>query len=127
MLLNFCNTISSSTILVIDDELPVLNMLKLILTRNGFMVDTAENGEEGIKKIESKNYALILTDIKMPGISGDQVLDYLRNKIKRLTPVIGMSGTPWLLDQSDYDAVLPKPCSMKETLVLINQLITESS
>ncbi len=91
------------------------------------MVDTAGNEEEGIKKIESKNYALILTDIKMPGISGDQVLDYLRNKIKRLTPVIGMSGTPWLLDQSDYDAVLPKPCLMKETLVLINQLITEFS
>ncbi len=127
MFLNFCNAISSSTILVIDDELPVLNMLKLILTRDGFMVDTAENGEEGIKRIESKNYALILTDIKMPGISGDQVLDYLRNKINRLTPVIGMSGTPWLLNQSDYDAVLPKPCSMKETLVLINQLITESS
>ena len=42
MFLSFCNAISSSTILVIDDELPVLNMLKLILTRNGFMVDTAD-------------------------------------------------------------------------------------
>ncbi|MCD4674783.1 MAG: response regulator, partial [Desulfobacula sp.] len=59
------------------------NMLKLILTRNGFMVDTAESGEEGIKKIDLKNYTLTLTDIKMPGISGDQVLDYLRNIIKK--------------------------------------------
>ena len=127
MILNFCNTIFSSTILVIDDELPVLNMLKLILTRNGFMVDTAGSGEEGIKKINLKNYNLILTDIKMPDISGDQIFDYLRNKIKKLTPIIGMSGTPWLLDQSDYDAVLPKPCSIKETLAVINQFMTESS
>jgi DNA-binding response OmpR family regulator len=127
MFLSFCDTISSSTILIIDDEIPVLNMLKLFLTRNGFMVDTAGSGEEGIKKIGLKNYTLILTDIKMPGISGDRILDYLHNKIKKLIPVIGMSGTPWLLDQSDYNAVLPKPCPMKETLALINQVITESS
>jgi len=127
MFLSFCNAISSSSILVIDDELPILNMLKSFLTRNDFMVDIAGNGEEGIKRIESKNYALILTDIKMPGISGDQVHDYMRNKMKKSTPIIGMSGTPWLLDQSNFDAVLSKPCSMKETLAVINQLITESS
>jgi len=94
-----------------------------MLSRNGYIVDTAANGEKGIKKIESNEYSLVLTDIKMPGISGEQVLYYLRNKIKKSTPVIGMSGTPWLLDQSDYDAVLPKPCSMKEALDLIRQFI----
>jgi len=112
-------------ILIIDDELPVLNMLKLFLTRKGFMVDTARNGEDGIQKIDSNNYTLILTDIKMPGISGDQILDYLRNKIKKSTPVVGMSGTPWFLEQNDYDAVLSKPCSMKEVLAVINQFIKE--
>jgi len=127
MFLSFSDAISSLSILVIDDEPPVLNVLESFLTRNGFMVDTAGNGEEGIKKIESKNYALILTDIKMPGISGDQVHDYLRNKIKKSTPIIGMSGTPWLLDQSNFDAVLPKPFSIKEILTVINQLITESN
>ncbi len=124
MFLSFCNAISSSTILVIDDELPVLNMLKLILTRNGFMVDTAESGEEGIKKIDLKNYNLILTDIMMPDISGDQILEYIKGKKKSLIPVIGMSGTPWLLDQKKFDAILSKPCSMKETLTVINQFIT---
>ena len=43
-------------ILVIDDEVPILNMLKLMLTRIGFLVDTAESGEEGIKKINSNDY-----------------------------------------------------------------------
>jgi len=114
-------------ILVIDDEVPILNMLKLMLTRIGFLVDTAESGEEGIKKINSNKYALILTDIEMSGISGDQILNYLKNEKKSPIPVVGMSGTPWLLDQSDFDAVLSKPFSLKEIVRVINQLITESS
>ena len=114
-------------ILVVDDEVPILNMLKLRLSRIGFTVDTAVDGKDAINKIDQNFYNVILTDIKMPGISGDQILDYLRNKIKKSTPVIGMSGTPWLLAESHFDAVLSKPCTMKETLAAINQLITESS
>lgn len=113
-------------ILVIDDEVPILNMLKKLLTRTGFLVDTAESGEEGIKKINSNNYALILTDIEMSGISGDKILHYVKNEKKSSIPVFGMSGTPWLLDQSDFNAVLPKPFSLKETVRVINHLITES-
>jgi len=108
-------------ILVIDDELAILTMLESILSRKGYAVNTAVSGEEGIRKIENNEYSLILTDIKMSGISGYQVFDYLRNKIKKSTPVVGMSGTPWLLDQSNFDAVLPKPYHMKELLDLIHK------
>ncbi|MBU0464910.1 MAG: response regulator [Proteobacteria bacterium] len=113
---------TANPILVIDDEASILMLLERILSRNGYAVDTAANGEEGIRKIENNEYSLILTDIEMSGISGDQVLDYLRNTIKKSTPVVGMSGTPWLLDQSDFDAVLPKPYHMKELLDLVSQL-----
>ncbi|MBU1696227.1 MAG: response regulator [Proteobacteria bacterium] len=108
-------------ILIIDDEISILKVSERILSRNGYGVDMAANGEEGIRKIENNEYSLILTDIEMSGISGDQVLDYLRNKIKKSTPVVGMSGTPWFLDQSNFDAVLPKPYSMKELLDCISQ------
>jgi len=108
-------------ILVIDDETSILKLLELILSRNGYAVETAGNGEEGIRKIERNQYSLILTDIKMPGISGIQVLDYLRNTIKKTTPIIGMSGTPWLLDQGEFDAVIEKPCLIKEILDLVSQ------
>ena len=113
---------TTKPILVIDDEASLLMLLKRILSRNGYAVDTAMNGEEGIQKITNNEYSLILTDIKMSGISGDQVLDHLRNKIKKLTPIVGMSGTPWLLDQIGFDAVLTKPYYMKELLDLISQL-----
>jgi len=114
-------------ILVIDDEVPILKMLTLQLTRMGFCVDTAKSGKEGMKKINSNSYNLILTDIKMPDISGDQILQYIKFTKGNNFPVVGMSGTPWLLDQHDYDAVLSKPCSMKETLVAINHLIIDLS
>ncbi|WP_299979209.1 response regulator [Desulfobacula sp.] len=80
-------------ILIIDDELPILNLLSKSLTRNGYTVDTAESGEKGIKKIASNNYSLILTDMKMPGLSGEQVLQYSKQIQNKLTPVVGMSGT----------------------------------
>jgi len=125
MFFAFCGAIASATILIIDDEVPILKMLKLKLTRKGFIVDTAASGEEGMEKINSNTYDLILTDIKMPGISGDQIFDYLKKEKKSSTPVVGMSGTPWLLDQCDFAAVLSKPCSMKEALAVINQLMKE--
>jgi len=110
-------------ILIIDDELPILSLLSKSLARNGYSVDTVENGEKGIKKIESNNYCLIFTDIKMPGLSGEQVLQHLRNTQNALTPVVGMSGTPWLLDQTDFDAVLEKPFSMKKLLKVARQFV----
>jgi len=109
------------SILIIDDEKPILEMLKFSLSRKGYPVDTAANGEEGIRKMENNEYNLILTDIKMPGISGHQVLEHIRNKTKKLIPVVGMSGTPWFLDRSGFDAVLSKPCYMKELLDLIQK------
>ena len=123
MFSTFCCAIVYKTILVIDDEIAILKMLKLKLIRLGFLVDTAESGEEGLKKINSNKYALVLTDIKMPGISGDRILHYVKDEKKSSIPVVGMSGTPWLLDQNDFDAILSKPCSLKETGEVLCRLI----
>ena len=50
----FCCAITYGTILVIDDEAAILKMLKLKLIRSGFLVDTAESGEEDLKRINLK-------------------------------------------------------------------------
>ncbi len=110
-------------VLIIDDEISILKLMERILSRNGYPVDTAQSGEEGIQKIDQNDYSLVLTDIKMSGISGNQVSSYLKNDIKKTTPVIGMSGTPWLLDEKKFDAVLVKPHSMHELLDLLEQYI----
>ncbi len=124
MLLNFCTAKPpEKSILIIDDELSILDMLKLSLTRNGYTVDTAQSGEEALKKNKSNGYNIILTDIQESGISGIQVLKHLKND-EDPTRVIGMSVTPWLLDQKNFDAVLSKPCTLDELQDTIAQVIT---
>lgn len=110
-------------ILIIDDEPSILLFFRLCLSRRGYRVDVAKNGKDGIEKIEANHYKVIITDIKMYAFSGDQILYYLRNVLNDLTPVIGMSGTPGLLDYNDFDAVLHKPCSIKEILKVLDRFI----
>jgi DNA-binding response OmpR family regulator len=58
----------------------------------------------------------------MPDVSGRQVSRELK-KIKGNTiPVVGMSGTPWLLDHDLFDAVLPKPYSLKKLFAVISSM-----
>jgi YesN/AraC family two-component response regulator len=71
-----------STILIIDDELPTLQMLSLYLEACGHTVLTAENETQGLEVFKREQPPIVLTDIKMPGRDG---LDVLR-QIKSLAP-----------------------------------------
>lgn len=71
-----------STILIIDDELPTLQMLSLYLEACGHHVLTAENESQGLEIFQRELPPIVLTDIKMPGRDG---LDVLR-QIKSLAP-----------------------------------------
>jgi YesN/AraC family two-component response regulator len=71
-----------STILIIDDELPTLQMLSLYLEACGHNVLTAENETQGLEVFKREQPPIVLTDIKMPGRDG---LDVLR-QIKSLSP-----------------------------------------
>jgi len=65
-------------LLLIDDERPILEVLDLSLTSEGYEVITAESGHEGLKIFEEENLKLVLTDIKMPGIDGIDVLKKIK-------------------------------------------------
>jgi len=72
--------------LIIDDEKAILKLLYKMLSRIGFLVDTAETCEEGISKINSNPYDLIFTDIKMPGMLGDDAFKYVRSDLNSARP-----------------------------------------
>lgn len=65
-------------LLVVDDDDSFRELMKTILTNEGFSVDTAPNGEEGIHKARNRSYDLILLDLRMPGIDGIETLKILK-------------------------------------------------
>jgi two-component system phosphate regulon sensor histidine kinase PhoR len=69
-------------ILVVDDEKRIRDGCHKVLTQEGFEVDGAETGEAGIKMIEDAHYDIVLLDLKMPGLSGFDVL----GNVKALHP-----------------------------------------
>lgn len=70
-------------ILVIDDEKPTLSMFRLFLNAYGFTVFTAENGEAGLHVFQKEQPSIVITDIKMPGMDGLEVL----KRIKEMNPL----------------------------------------
>lgn len=78
-------------ILVIDDEKPTLMMFRLTLASYGHDVLTAENGQEGLDVFTREHPGIVLTDIKMPGMNGIEVLKRIK-EIDPSTEVIVITG-----------------------------------
>ncbi|MCF8076483.1 MAG: response regulator [Desulfotignum sp.] len=117
-------TVSSRPkVLVIDDEKAISKMLAMALSRKGYDVDTADNGEQGVEKLHMADYDLVITDMRMGKMTGDDVLLEVRQLKGDRLPVIAMSGTPWLMDNSRFDAVLAKPYQLKDLFDLIRKFI----
>ncbi len=55
-----------STVLVIDDEKGILQIIRQVLTRFGHNVETATDGQEGIRKFDDGSFDIVITDIRMP-------------------------------------------------------------
>ena len=65
-------------ILVVDDEKATLSMLSLLLDAYGYAVLTAENGESGLEIFRNERPSIVLTDIKMPGMDGIEMLQKIK-------------------------------------------------
>jgi CheY-like chemotaxis protein len=78
-------------VLVIDDDAVVGRSFDRVLSDKGYEVDTARNGEEGLQDIESQDYDVIFTDIKMPGMDGLEVAERIKARCP-WTPVVVITG-----------------------------------
>jgi len=111
-----------TTILVVDDEAYIRQLLQRILEVEGYNVVTAASGQEAVDKVSSGNINLVLLDIIMPGMDGIQTLELIREKSD--IPVIMVTGigdlpslsTSLVLGADDY---IRKPFRSKELIARI--------
>ena len=75
-------------ILVIDDEQSTLNMLRLLLSACGYTVLTADNGETGLEIFRQEAPGIVLTDIRMPGLDGIEVLKQLKTMDTKVEVIV---------------------------------------
>jgi CheY-like chemotaxis protein len=80
-------------ILVIDDEPDILIILKKILSSEGHHVDTASDGNVGLRLLEAHSYDLVITDIVMPDSDGFEVLMAMNKKYPDIKRIVISGGT----------------------------------
>ena len=118
-------------ILVVDDDFEVTETLRHALTREGFEVSVAADGNLGIAHAETKRPDLLILDMMMPKRSGFLVLEYLRqSENNSKTPVIMITGNQGnrhrqyaeLLGVNDY---IQKPFAIDRILESVKKLLGE--
>jgi len=124
------------TILIIDDEKAIRKTLQEILTFEGYTIDEASDGEEGLQKFKNKTYDVVLCDIKMPKVDG---IEFLQRAVESNpdVPVIMISGHGNIetaveaVKKGAYDFI-QKPPDLNRLLITIrnaqekNKLVTET-
>ncbi|WP_019422054.1 response regulator transcription factor [Paenibacillus sp. OSY-SE] len=110
-------------VLIIEDEEKISRLLQLELSHEGYHVELAENGREGLQKALSKAWDLIILDIMLPELNGIEVLRRLR-KIDTCTPIIILTArntTPEKVSGLDQGAndYITKPFEIEELLARI--------
>jgi CheY-like chemotaxis protein len=120
-------TSRNKTILVIEDDLDILSVIIKNLEHLGYHVITATDGMEGLKRLESDVYDLVVTDIVMPYVSGVGVVTAIKEKHPHI-PVIAITGygkePEMAAMEKEVDLVLAKPFKMSVLNDHIARLLT---
>ena len=113
------------SVLVVDDESGILDTLRILLRNEGFEVTTAQGGKAGLEQIRSGTHDIILSDVRMPQVSGLDILTAAREQ-DPMTPVILMTAQASL--QSAISAVnsgafyyIQKPFSNDELVAILRR------
>ena len=121
---------SKKKILLVDDEPTLLSLMRKILKEEGFTIDIAENGETALKKVRTFRPDLVLLDIMMPGMSGVEVCQKMRDdpktkdvKVMFLTVVPFTNAGVNVLREFGALDYITKPTETKELLKRIRKAL----
>ncbi len=114
-------------LLIVDDDRDIRELLVYDIKSSGYMVDSAEDGEEGLKKAVQNNYDLILLDVMMPKMNGYDVCKNIR-LVKPKVPILMLTAKGTISDKTEgfdvgADDYLVKPFDIQEVLLRIRALL----
>lgn len=117
-------------VLVVEDEEDLLQVIGTALRENGFAVDLAADGRDGLAKGESGDYDAIVLDIMLPHLNGWAVLSELRKT--KTTPVLLLTARDAVADRVEglnrgADDYLTKPFDLEELIARLRALIRRSA
>ena len=122
--------ITLKNILIIEDEKKIRRYLQLELEHEKYSVDTAQDGEEGVEKFKSNFYDLILLDLMMPKLSGEEVCKIIRKTSN--IPIIVLTAKDQILNKVELldmgaDDYLTKPFEIEELFARIRVALRNKS
>ena len=125
-----CASLSGCNILAIDNDLVLLNMLHDMYRQNGVECDTCQSVGELTDLMRTKDYDLLVTDLKMLEVNGYEVLELLRTSEignSQTIPVVAATAAGYVeeeeLKAKGFAAMLPKPCSIDELLAVTESCV----
>lgn len=120
---------STKTVLIVDDDESVLNLLEILIKRDGFKVDLAASGDRALSRLDAKPDAMVL-DLMLPGsTTGFEVLRKLREGLRAVPPIVVVTayGTDPEVKKLEADpnvvAVLAKPINQERLLTALHRAL----
>jgi DNA-binding response OmpR family regulator len=109
-------------ILIVDDDETILHMLRRFFIREGFQVFVARDGIEAMERLKVESPAIVLTDLKMPSLSGIDLIQYIQKNTKG-TAVVVMTAYPEEWSGSEVEACFVKPFDIDEMFLAIQRIV----
>ena len=117
--------IDPALVLVVDDDDSTREMLTMALLDEGYRVEAAFDGDAALARIDARRPDLVLMDVRMPGLSGEELLQLLRERHPGL-PVVLTSADPRLVHDATARGaagVLVKPFDLDDLLVVVERAL----
>lgn len=118
---------SKARVLVVDDEEDLRRLLSDIVTKAGYEVMSASDGEEAIGLVKQSRYDVALLDIQMPNMSGIEVLRYLQKNSKNTKSIIltGYADLKHAMEAREFGAqdFISKPYKLEDVLATIERVL----
>jgi len=116
-------------ILVADDDIEICKLIENILSDKGYEVFSARNGKEALKRLYNISPDIMILDVEMPEINGDEVYRTIRkDEFYKDLPILMMSGSTPYNENADFQIdkeFLSKPFDIKDLLYKVEFLLKE--